>query len=181
MRKCFSALFLMLVIASCAAFPQEFEAPEGFVMIVGPRIGGAYVFDTPDNFTASLRTLYPTGSYVPAFTLFGVIAEQRILLGETKSHFAFQEVLLLGGLEQAVALPEAAFLIGYRDASGFEFGLGPIASLAGIGVVTAIGWTLSFRGVYVPIDVSVILPNATRPASVALTTGFNFRVGGSNK
>ena len=121
-----------------------------------------------------VETLYPPGSYVPVTSLFGVIAEQRILLGDTDSHFAFQEVVMIGGLEQSIALPTASFLIGYRDSSGFEVGFGPNVTLAGIGVVVAAGYTISYRGVFVPIDLSCVLPNAQRPASVALTTGFNF-------
>lgn len=131
---------------------------------------------TPADYTTLVQQLYPKSSYYPINTLFGVNFEQRILLGNTKSHFAFQEIFLIGGLEQSVALPEGAFLIGYRDYSGFEIGVGPLVSLAGIGVVAAIGWTLSFQGVFIPIDISVSLPSATRPASLALTTGFNFEI-----
>ena len=84
--------------------------------------------------------------------------------------------VLIGGLEQGVALPEGALLIGYRDSSGFEFGIGPILHLRGVGVVVAAGYTISFRGMYDPVDLSVIIPSADRPASIAITTGFNFQV-----
>jgi len=165
------ALFLAVSV-----FAEDLEGPEAFSLIVGPRIGGSYIMDTPENFTSSVHSVYPSGSYFPAVTLFGITVEQRILLGQTKSHFAFQEVVLLGGLEQGIALPEGALLIGYRDYSGFEIGIGPILQLAGIGVVAAAGFTFSFQGMYVPVDVSFIIPNAGRKASIALTTGFNFQI-----
>lgn len=153
------------------------EGPAEFQFIIGPRIGVSYVATSASAFTDAVNDYFYTSDpvgYVPVTSIFGLIAEQRILLGETNSHFAFQEILLVSGLEQAIALPSGAFLIGFRAASGFEIGVGPTASFSGIGVVAAIGWTFSFSGVYVPVDLSVVLPNRERPMSIAVTTGFNF-------
>ncbi len=161
---------------SVCAFAQEPEGPEAFSLIFGPRLGVSGFYPT-DGFKSSVNKLFPGKEYFPAVSLFGITVEQRILLGQTRSHFAFQEVVLVGGLEQGIALPEAAVLIGYRDYSGFEIGAGPILQLEGIGVVVAIGYTLSFKGMYVPVDLSLIIPNSDRPASIALTPGFNFQVG----
>jgi len=166
-------IFLML---SPGLFSEDLDQPSAFLVVLGPRVGGSYLFETPENFTARVREIYPTGTYFPAVTLFGITLEQRILLGQTKSHFAFQELVILGGLEQGIVLPEAAFLIGYRGYSGFEFGIGPIVNLSGFGVVAAVGWTFSYNGVYVPVDISFIIPNSNMPATIGLTTGFNFTV-----
>jgi hypothetical protein len=174
-RKMLIVVVAVLVL-SVSIFADDQEGPEAFTLIVGPRIGASYVWQAPEDFTTSVHSLYPNGTYYPILTLFGITVEQRILLGQTKSHFAFQEVVLVGGLEQGVALPEGAFLIGYRDYSGFEFGIGPILHLRGVGVVAAAGYTLSFRGMYVPMDLSVIIPGMNRPASFAFTTGFNFQI-----
>jgi hypothetical protein len=152
------------------------EAPRGFTMILGPRIGASYVLQSPEEFSASVQTFYPAAAYFPVMTLFGITIEQRILLGQTRSHFAFQEVVLVAGLEQGIALPEGVVLIGHRDFSGFELGVGPIVHLAGIGVIAALGWTFSFQGVFIPVDLSCVLPSLGRPASFALTTGFNFEI-----
>lgn len=173
--KTLVVVLVAFVLAASVFADDAEEGPAAFSFVFGPRIGGAYVVDTPENFSSGINKLYP-GDYFPAVTLFGITLEQRILLGQTRSHFAFQEVLLIGGLEQGIALPEGAFLIGYRDYSGFEFGIGPILHVGGISVVAALGWTFSFRGAYVPIDVSLIIPNKERPASVSITTGFNFQV-----
>lgn len=166
----------LLLTAALPVAAQQSEGPEAFEFIVGPRLGVSYVLSTPEEFTSAVQELYPGADYFPLYTLFGITFEQRILLGNTRSHFAFQELILVGGLEQSIALPIGALLIGYRDWAGFEFGMGPLLNLSGVGVVVAIGWTLSFKGVYVPIDVSVSLPSANRSASVGLTTGFNFKV-----
>ena len=176
MRKVIIACCFLVAAASSWPAIQQPQRPAGFAIILGPRIGVSYVMENPESFTESLHALFPVGDYFPVFTLFGVTMEQRILLGETSSHFAFQEVILIGGLEQSIAIPEAALLIGYRDFSGLEFGLGPILSPAGIGVLVALGWTFSFKGVFVPVDLTVILPNSKRPAAVGLTTGFNFEL-----
>jgi hypothetical protein len=170
------AIVLLILAAALPASGEDLTQPEAFSMILGPRIGGSYIFDTPENFSTSIATLYPAGNYFPVFTLFGITFEQRILLGETRSHFAFQEVVLVGGLEQGIALPEAAILIGYRDFSGFEFGIGPIVHMQGLGVLAALGWTFSYAGVFVPVDISLIIPNRDRPAAIAVTTGFNFEI-----
>jgi len=169
-------VMVVALVLSVLVFADDIEGPEAFSLVFGPRIGGSYILVTPEDFTSSVNELYPGGSYFPVVTLFGVTLEQRILLGQTKSHFAFQEVLLVGGLEQGVALPEGAFLIGYRDFSGLEFGVGPILHMRGFGVVAAVGWTFSYQGVYVPVDISLIIPNADRPASISITTGFNFQI-----
>ena len=166
----------LLVLTTVPLVAQEEEAPAGFEFIVGPRLGVSYVFTTPENFTDMVVEIFPGAEYFPVYTLFGINFEQRILLGNTRSHFAFQEIILIGGLEQSIALPIGAVLIGYRDASGFEFGTGPLINFAGVGVVLAIGWTISVRGVYIPIDISITLPNRDRPTGISLTTGFNFKI-----
>jgi len=173
-RKVFLALALLTM--SSWLFAQDLDRPAGFSVVLGPRIGGGYIFQTSAAFTASLRDFYPTGDYFPAMTLFGITVEERILLGNTRSHFAFQEIVLVGGLEQGIAMPEGAILIGYRDYSGLEVGIGPILHPAGFGVVAAVGWTFSYKGVHVPVDIGFTIPNAERPALLSLTTGFNFEI-----
>jgi hypothetical protein len=171
-------LCLAAAIAAFGApcFAQDEERPSEFQLVLGPRIGCTYVIQSPEEFTSSLRELYATGDYVPVLTVFGITLEQRILLGQTKSHFAFQGIVLVLGLEQGIAIPEAALLIGYRDFSGLEFGIGPLVQLSGISVLVAVGWTFSYHGVYVPVDISFTIPNSSRPPAIALTTGFNFMI-----
>lgn len=177
MKQAIVTVCLLVLAATSAVNAQSNDQrPAGFSFVIGPRVGGSYTFMTPSDYSTFVQKLYPPNNYFPANTLFGVNFEQRILLGHTRSHFAFQEIVLIGGLEQSIAMPTGAFLIGYRDFSGFEMGVGPIVNMAGVGVVAALGWTLSFQGVFIPIDVSVTLPSGARAASLGLTTGFNFEV-----
>jgi hypothetical protein len=171
---CLAAAFAAIGVPS---FAQDEEGPSNFQLVLGPRIGCTFVIQSPEDFTSSLRELYATGDYFPVLSVFGVTLEQRILLGHTKSHFAFQGLVLVLGLEQGIAIPEAALLIGYRDFSGLEFGVGPLVQMSGVSVLAAVGWTFAVRGVYVPVDLSVIIPNSSRPPAIGLTTGFNFNIG----
>lgn len=177
--KQINLLALLLLIPLVAAFADDTvpeESPAGFQFIIGPRIGAAWMATSTSDFTQRVNHLFPGNSYEPITSIFGVSFEQRILLGETNSHFAFQEVVTIHGLEQSIALPLAAVLIGYRDTVGLEFGVGPTISFSGIGVMLALGWTFETRGVFLPVDVSVVLPNPSTPVTVGLTTGFNFIV-----
>jgi hypothetical protein len=169
-------LVAALAVLGAACFAQDEEQPTKSQLVLGPRIGCSYIIESAADFTESIRELYPTGDYFPVVTVFGVTLEQRILLGQTRSHFAFQGLVLILGLEQGIAIPEGALLIGYRDFSGFELGIGPLVSPAGISVLAALGWTFSYHGVYVPVDLSLIIPNASRPPAIGLTTGFNFNI-----
>jgi len=129
----------------------------------------------------------PERSYFPLFTQFGVHLEQRIRLGTTDHHFAFQEVLLIGGLEQGIAIPSFSLIIGFRFAFGLEFGLGPNIYLSaqneGLGypsltpsftVVYAIGYTFSFQGIHIPIDIAIVPTPADGHIRLSFLTGFNF-------
>ncbi len=168
-------IFVLLLITSLSAinlFSEEYYEPS-FKSVFGPRIGVSYYFTSSEDFTSMVNETYE-GEYNPIYTLFGAILEQRILLGETQRHFAIQEMVLVGGLEQSITIPIAALMIGFRGGSGIELGVGPIASLTGIGVICAVGWTFSYKGAFVPVDLHVVIPNQRRPAVLGITTGFNF-------
>src|SRR5262245_35431013 len=51
-------------------------------------------------------------------------------------------VLLLGGLDQGVAIPSLNWLVGLRTKEGTEFGIGPNITPAGVALALAAGVTL---------------------------------------
>jgi hypothetical protein len=112
--------------------------------------------------------------YIPFLTSFGASLEQRIPLGETKSHFAVQEIASVNGLEQSLILPVCSILAGYRNAGGLTAGVGPQLSIDGFQILLAIGWTMKYRGINIPFDISYIISNAKAASSITLTTGYNF-------
>jgi hypothetical protein len=147
-------------------------------MVFGPRVGFSYVFIDADEYTSELHevSIFNDENYVPFMSQFGISIEQRIRLGTTKSHFAFQEVVVVGGIDQSIAIPSVVLLLGYRSEFGLEFGLGPKWSLSGFNVVYAAGWTFNYQDVYVPVDIVFIPDIANGHHSISLYTGFNFNL-----
>ncbi len=187
------AALLALAGALCA-YPQSpgsaqaEGAPRRLQVVAGPRVGLTWIVADPAAFNAAVQSVFPDRErdYSPVIMQFGVNFEQRIRIGGTRSHFALQEVLLLGGLEQNIILPSLSFLIGFRSGAGLEFGLGPNLSTrhsnpgeAGIGVsvVYAVGWTFAFGGVYVPLNLAVVPTPSDGIPRISLLTGFNFGQG----
>jgi hypothetical protein len=67
-----------------------------------------------------------------------------------------QQVVLVGGVEQGAFLPSATALMGVRTPGGFELGLGPNLSLEGPALALAMGQSLDYGGVRIPIDVAMV-------------------------
>ena len=164
----------LVMVASSISAQQEEDVIPNFEMVFGPRIGAAYDAMSSQAFTDQVNQFYSGTNFSPLLTIFGVNFEQRILLGRTRNQFAFQEDVYISGLEQGLFLPAASFLIGYRDASGLEFGFGPLLSLTGVSVIAAAGYTFHFSGIYIPLDFSVRIPTARNVAVYTVSTGFNF-------
>jgi len=82
-------------------------------------------------------------------------------------------VVLVGGLEQGVALPSVSWIVGLRSPSGLEFGIGPNLTPAGAALAIAGGVTFRSGALNVPVTFAVVpSQSGTR---VSLLTGFNFR------
>jgi hypothetical protein len=171
---CIRACLFMLV---CSSGMAE-SVLDNVDMVFGPRVGFTYIFIDAEAYTDEIHEIpiFDGESYVPFMSQFGISFEQRIRLGTTKSHFAFQEVVVVGGIDQSVAIPTIALLLGYRSEIGLEFGLGPKWSLSGFSVVYAAGWTFNYQEVYVPVDIVFVPDIASGHHSVSLYTGFNFNL-----
>lgn len=175
-------LVLLLFILPSLLFSEE----KGIVdYLFGPRTGFTYVFTTQEEFDTRIQTIYPNvdKTYFPFFTQFGLMLEQRIKLGDTSNHFAFQEVILIGGIDQSIVIPSISFAIGFRHHNGLEFGLGPNLSIttnsneemvANISVVYTIGWTFSYENVFVPVNIAVVPTPIDGKPRFSVLTGFNF-------
>ena len=189
MKKVFNVAMcipFLLCLGIPNALAQDEDEKAKVELIFGPRVGVSWVIVNSELFNESVQHIFPDEgqTYFPVFTQFGVNFEQRIRLGTTKSHFALQEVIILGGLDQNIALPSFSFLIGYRGHTGLEFGLGPNVSMSrsadGIGialsVVYAAGWTFSIQNVFVPVNISVVPTPSDGHPRITFLTGFNFKL-----
>jgi len=181
-RSNLALILLLFVLVASLTTAQEGDRSRRLEFTFGPRVGVSYVLADFQTFNDEVQDIFPDPSrrYIPIFTQFGLNLEQRIRLGNTQSHFAFQEVLLLGGLDQGIFLPSLTALVGFRSRAGLEFGLGPNLSLkrdagefgVGLAVAFSAGWTFSFSNVFVPVDLAFVPnPNGSR---LSLLTGFNF-------
>lgn len=152
----------------------------------GPRVGFTYIFTEPDDFNSAMQEIYsdPNREYFPLITQFGINLEQRIRLGQTRSHFALQELILIGGIDQNIPIPSMNFLIGFRSGAGLEIGIGPNLSMindngevgVSLSVIYAIGWTFSFSGVNVPLNVAVMPTPKDGHLRLTLMSGFNWEL-----
>ena len=82
-------------------------------------------------------------------------------------------VVLLGGLDQGVALPSVSWRVGLRTREGAEFGIGPNITPAGVALALAAGVTFRSGNLNVPMNVAVVPSKAGTRISVL--TGFNMR------
>ena len=82
-------------------------------------------------------------------------------------------VVLLGGLDQGVALPSISWLVGLRTREGAEFGIGPNITPAGVALALAGGVTFRAGNLNVPMNIAVVPSRAGTRISVL--TGFNMR------
>ena len=153
-----------LLTASAHAEPEELS---------GPRLGLTYI--TPGKIVEEID-----GSFM---TQYGWQFETRFVSGEELAGLV-EWVLLAGGLEKGYVLPSVTSIIGLRAKSGFEIGAGPNLSLAGVGLVFAVGYNFSIGSLNLPLNLSWVpstriededdLPGGVDSGHrVSLTFGFN--------
>ena len=82
-------------------------------------------------------------------------------------------VVLVGGLEQSVALPSLSWMVGVRTHDGAEFGIGPNITPAGAALAFAAGMTFRAGAFNVPVNVAVVPSKSGN--RVSILTGFNMR------
>lgn len=136
----------------------------------GPRLGMAYLI-------GGSVTAERAGKHVsPLMSLFGWQLEHQFETGRRDLPVPMTEIVLLaGGMEQGIVLPSASWLIGLRKKNGWEAGLGPTLTGAGVQVAAAAGVTHSLGRINVPVNLAVA--PGRRGASISLTTGFNLKHG----
>lgn len=82
-------------------------------------------------------------------------------------------VLLVGGLDQGVAIPSLSWLVGLRTKEGAEFGIGPNITPGGVALALAAGVTFRAGVMNVPMNFAVVPSKyGTR---VSVLTGFVLR------
>lgn len=104
-------------------------------------------------------------------TQFGWQVEKRFYASENGNMGVTEWVLLVGGLEQSVALPSVTWLVGMRTKTGAEFGVGPNVTPLGAALAIAAGVTYRTGALNLPVNLAVV-PSKSG-VRVSLLAGFN--------
>jgi hypothetical protein len=186
MRRVLALLCCVVVLGPSLSAQETPPTSSALKLEFGPIVGVTYVVMGPDDFNAMMQTLFPRpeSAYFPLFSEIGVFARQYTPLGATRSYLTFHEEFHIGGLDQNMSQPALKLLIGFRGPAGTELGLGPYVSLTSpenntqvrLSLAYMVGWTVSGRGVSVPIHVYLVpVPSYSNPR-ITLTMGFAFGV-----
>jgi hypothetical protein len=180
-------IFFLFHVAE-GAFAQDEDKEPWFW--VGPRVGLTGVIATLEDFNGFIQAMYPSErSYFLLYSQIGLGVEQRIRLGESKSHLSFQEVLLVGGLDQNIALPSFTIFMAFQSSFGLVFGLGPEIGIRGeeekivptLSLFYALGWNFSFRGITIPVILTVVPTPFERKPRLSLLSGLTFGISTEKK
>jgi len=175
-------VILVAALFAAAAISAEENSEKQPWFYLGPRIGLIGVLSDLDEFDAIIQDMYPSDSdYFPLFSQIGLSFEQRIPITEN-SYLAFEQLLLVRGLDQNIAIPAAALLINYKTPFGLKFGLGPEIYLRGLNgdplfspsLVYALGWIFTFNSFELPLTCIFDPLPYDRKMRISLITGFDF-------
>tara|TARA_A100000164_G_scaffold85444_1_gene73139 strand:+ start:3780 stop:4289 length:510 start_codon:yes stop_codon:yes gene_type:complete len=166
MKKIIILLVAAFMMSATAVYAEPKE-------LSGPRLGLTYI--TPGEIVEEID-----GSFM---TQYGWQFETRFVSGEELAGLV-EWVLLAGGLEKGYVLPSVTSIIGLRAKSGFEIGAGPNLSLAGVGLVFAVGYNFSIGSLNLPLNLSWVPSTRIEDENdlsegvdaghrVSLTFGFN--------
>ncbi len=159
-------LFALLVCTPLAA--QTLPPVARSADLSGPRFGVTLLNET------LVDELAARGVHIdPVVSQFGWQVEHQFFADRAPITMVTECVLLMGGLEQGVALPSLNWLVGLRTQDGAEFGLGPNLTPAGPALVFAAGRTFRAGAVNIPVNVAVVpSPPGMR---ISVLTGFSLR------
>ena len=170
MRHAFVAVMWVAVSAGVASAQGVIQPPPftKSVSLSGPRFGlTALSTGVVDELA---RRNIDVG---PNISQFGWQFEKQFYTRESGVAAVSEWVVLLGGLDQGVALPSVSWLVGLRTREGAEFGIGPNITPAGVALALAAGVTFRSGNLNVPMNVAVVPSKAGTRISVL--TGFSMR------
>ena len=179
---------VFFAVISISILPAEEQESPPWLWL-GPRIGVTGVISKPSDFDDVIEELFPKSrKYFPVYSEIGLAVEQRIRIEGKGYQLFLQERILVGGLDQTVALPSLSLLLGVSTPFGLEIGLGPDFSLESKSdgavispaMVYALAWTFFIsEGVKIPVVFSAVpIPPEGKPRLSVLTGldfGLNFK------
>jgi hypothetical protein len=157
------------MFASAApAFAQMVPPPTSSVSLSGPRFGLTYLDEGVRE-----KLLARNIDVQPTISQFGWQFEKQFYARGGGVTALNEWVVLVGGLDQGVALPSVSWLVGLRTSTGSEFGFGPNLTPAGVALAIAGGTTLRLGAMNVPMNVAIVPSKSGMRLS--FLTGFSLR------
>jgi hypothetical protein len=104
-------------------------------------------------------------------TVFGWQAETDFASQTSGASGVSALVIAVAGVEQGTFLPSVSWLIGFRGADGYEFGVGPNVSANGSALAAAVGVTTHSGTINIPFNLAVVPGHSG--VRVSFTMGFN--------
>jgi hypothetical protein len=109
----------------------------------------------------------------PLMTQFGWQFEKQFYSKASGLSALNEWVVLIGGLEQGLAIPSLNWIVGLRTREGAEFGVGPNLTPAGAALAIAAGVTFRTGALNIPMNVAMV--PSKDGVRVSVLSGFNFR------
>jgi hypothetical protein len=161
---------LLLVVAIPAAAQNVIPPPPRPTVanLSGPRFG---ITMLPESTVETFRE--HNFDLRPAISQFGWQFEKQFYAKDGGIAVLNEWVVLVGGLDQGVALPSLSWLVGMRTANGTELGVGPNVSASGMALAIAAGTTLRAGFLNVPVNLAVVPSRSGM--RISFLTGFSVR------
>jgi len=138
------------------------------VSLAGPRFGFTFL---DDGVVAKLKT--EDIEVKNGISQFGWQFERQFYSKEGGPSVLNEWVVLVGGLDQGLALPSVNWLVGLRTRDGAEFGIGP--NITPIGVALAIAAGVTFRAGVLNLPMTFAVVPSKDGMRVSMLTGFTMR------
>jgi len=105
-------------------------------------------------------------------TQYGWQWESRFVSG-TEFVGLVEWVLVAGGMEKGKFLPSVSSIVGFRNAEGFEMGMGPNLSFGGLGMVFGMGMNFKSGELNLPVNIVIVPPKNDSGFAISFMIGFN--------
>lgn len=158
-----------LLAQSASSSPvQEIPPIARTVSLAGPRYGFTFL---DDGIVAKLKS--EDIDVKNGISQFGWQFERQFYAKEGGPSVLNEWVVLLGGLDQGVALPSLNWLVGLRTHDGAEFGVGP--NITPVGVALALAAGVTFRAGVLNIPMTFAVVPSKDGIRVSMLSGFTLR------
>lgn len=167
-----AACIVITFVSATPSFAQSVLIPPPVIHTLdlsGPRFGVTFLSEGIVKELHDRRNI----DLQPTITQFGWQFERQFLTRDSGVTAVSEYVVLLGGLDQGVAIPSLNWLVGMRTRGGAEFGVGPNLTPAGVGLVIAVGVTYRVGAMNIPVNFALVPSKYGQRISVL--TGFNMR------